>query len=91
MSVLTLLHSEKPKLHTILASLSALGLKNKLCTGHDFNVKVQYQSYEKNSLPVCHFMLNPLYIDGLFHCYMLDESIHHFRGVWSILSLSFYF
>ena len=30
---------------------------------------------------------NPLYTGGLFHCYMLDESICHFRGVWSILSL----
>ena len=26
-----------------------------------------------------------------FHCYMLDESICHFRGVRSILSLLFYF
>ena len=26
-----------------------------------------------------------------FHCYMLDESICHFRGVGSILSLLFYF
>ena len=31
--------------------------------------------------------LNPLYTGGLFHCYMLDESICPFRGVWSILSL----
>ena len=37
------------------------------------------------------FYLNPLYTDGLFHCYMLDKSICHFRGVWSILSLLFYF
>ena len=34
---------------------------------------------------------NPLYTGGFFHCYMLDESIRHFRGVGSILSLLFYF
>ena len=27
---------------------------------------------------------NPLYIGGHFHCYMLDKSISHFRGVKSI-------
>ena len=30
--LLTLLHSERPKLYTILAFLSALGLKEKICT-----------------------------------------------------------
>ena len=33
---------------------------------------------------------NPLYNGGLFHCYMLDESICHFRGDGSILWLLFY-
>ena len=33
--------------------------------------------------------LNTLYIAGLFHCYVLDESICHFRDVWSTLSLLF--
>ena len=32
-------------------------------------------------------LLNPLYIGGLFQCYMLDRSICHLRGVMSILSL----
>ena len=32
-----------------------------------------------------------LYSGRLFHCYMLGKSICHFRGVWSILSLLFYF
>ena len=32
-----------------------------------------------------------LYTGGLFNCYMLDESICHFRGVGSILSLLLYF
>ena len=36
-------------------------------------------------------LLNPLYTGRLFHCYMLVESICHFRGVMSILSLLFYF
>ena len=36
-------------------------------------------------------LLNPLDTSGLFHCYMLDESICYFRGVRSILSLLFYF
>ena len=32
-------------------------------------------------------ILNPLSTGRLFHCYMLDESICHFRGVGSILSV----
>ena len=36
-------------------------------------------------------MINPLYTGRLFQCYMLDKSICHFRGAWSILSLLFYF
>ena len=28
---------------------------------------------------------------GPFHCYMLDESVYHFRDVRSILSLLYYF
>ena len=32
---------------------------------------------------------SPLYTDGLFHCYILDEAFSHFRGVRSILSLLF--
>ena len=35
--------------------------------------------------------LNPLYTGGLFHCYMLDKSICHFRGAGSMLLLLFYF
>ena len=30
-----------------------------------------------------------MYTAGLFHCQMLGESICHFRGVGSILSLFF--
>ena len=37
-----------------------------------------------------HPFLNPLYTGGLFHCYVFDESICHFRVVRSILLL-FYF
>ena len=36
-------------------------------------------------------MINPLYTGGLFNCYMLDESIRHFNGTGSILSVLFYF
>ena len=49
---------------------------------------VSYESEDKFS---CMLKLNPLYTDGLFHSYMLDESIFHFRGIGSILSLLFYF
>ena len=28
--------------------------------------------------------LNPMYTGRLFHCYILDESIYHFRDVMSI-------
>ena len=34
---------------------------------------------------------NTLYTCVLFHYYNLDESICHFRGVWSNMSLQFYF
>ena len=34
---------------------------------------------------------NLLYTGGLFHCYILNESICHFRVVGSILALLFYF
>ena len=37
------------------------------------------------------FFINPLYTCGLFHCYMLDKSICHFRRVGSILSLFSFF
>ena len=33
------------------------------------------------------FSFNPLCTGGLFHYYMLDESIRHSRGAESILSL----
>ena len=36
-------------------------------------------------------LFNSLYTGGLFHCYILDESICHVRGIGSILSLLFYF
>ena len=36
-------------------------------------------------------LIKPLYTGRLFHCYMLGESICHFRGVMSILSLLFSF
>ena len=38
-----------------------------------------------------HHYFNPLYTSGLFHSYMLDESVCHFRCVGSILSFLFYF
>ena len=34
--------------------------------------------------------LNPLNTGGLFHCYMSGESIYHFRGGRSILSLLYF-
>ena len=36
-------------------------------------------------------LVNPLSTGELFHYYMLDKSICHFKGVWSTLSLLFYF
>ena len=50
-----------------------------------------FASMDKEHLPIKRSTLNPFYTGGLFHCYMLDESICHFRVVGSILSLSFYF
>ena len=35
-------------------------------------------------------VFNPLYTGILYHCYMLDESTCHLRGVGSILWLLFY-
>ena len=42
-------------------------------------------------LPSVFWIFNPLYTGGVFQYYMLDESVSHFRGVRSILSLLFYF
>ena len=37
-------------------------------------------------------LFNPLYTDELFHCYMLDKSIYHYRGVaWVYFLLLFCF
>ena len=44
-----------------------------------------------NSFDSVSIYLNPLYTGGRFHFYIWDESICHFRGVGSVLSLSFYF
>ena len=53
-------------------------------TGHE-----QIQSTNLNILfPRC---FNPLYTGGLFHSDMLDESICHFWGIGSMLSLLFCF
>ena len=38
-----------------------------------------------------HEHLNPYYVGGLFRCYVLDESICHFKDAGSILLLLFYF
>ena len=46
-------------------------------------------SFSRNGRAPAHF--NPLYTDRLLHCYMLDESICHFKGVGSILSFLLYF
>ena len=35
--------------------------------------------------------INTLYTGGLFHCYKLDESICHFKGIGSISSLIIFF
>ena len=37
-------------------------------------------------LPKC-LPFNPLHTVNLFHCYMLDKSISHFRGAGSLLLL----
>ena len=42
-------------------------------------------------IPFQAFVINPLYSYRLFHCYILDESICHIKGVRSILWLFFYF
>ena len=49
----------------------------------------QYELPHPNSFYFWSF--NPLYIGGLFHCYMLDMSMCHFRSVGSILSLLLFF
>ena len=37
--------------------------------------------------PLKVYPFNPLFTGGFFHYYMLDETICHFRGVRSTLSL----
>ena len=43
------------------------------------------------TLKVYPFTVILIHTDGLFDCYVLEESICHFRGVNSILLLLFYF
>ena len=40
---------------------------------------------------IYHITFNQFYTGGLFHCYMLDESICHFRGVGFFLWHLFFF
>ena len=40
---------------------------------------------------IIYISFNQLYTDGLIQCYMLDDSIFHFRVAGSILSPLFYF
>ena len=45
-----------------------------------------FASLDHNALPKgCSF--NPLCTGELFHCFMLDKSICHFRGIRSIMTL----
>ena len=61
-------------------------------TNHHLKVDLCYRAYRKaNSADSDHTASYPLYTDRLFHCYMLDESICHFRDVRSILSFFFFF
>ena len=51
---------------------------------------VRNMNYFSGVVVICdsiNFKLNPLYTGRLFHCYMLDESICHLRGVRSTLWL----
>ena len=45
---------------------------------------------EDSYIPVHHEALNPNLPSGLFHSYLLDESISDFRGIWCIF-FHFYF
>ena len=47
---------------------------------------LRYSDIESESTST---LISPLYTDGLFHCYMLDESICHFRGVGTVVLLLF--
>ena len=51
---------------------------------HDDIIKLVQESKLTCTIP---YSFNPLYSSRLFYCYMLDESIRHFRGVRSILSM----
>ena len=50
----------------------------------------QFPAYKMSTLSTKPGSPLPLYTGGLFHFYMLDESICHFRGVRPILSLLFH-
>ena len=54
-------------------------------------VVLLYSANVSNVKGIRDLSLNPLNTGGLFHCYILDESIFHFRDVGSISSLLFYF
>ena len=58
-------------------SNAGLLLKERICPFRSFGEEI--------------LSFNPMNTGQLFHCYMLDKSICHFRGVGSTLLLLLYF
>ena len=77
---------QRQKAYENISTFSLKRAKLKMCTPCLICFpKISLDVFE---LPV---PFNLLYTGGLFHYFMLKESICHFRGVRSILSLSFHF
>ena len=73
-------------------SLEAARYRLKYCLKGPLNPKQQINQPTNRLLnQVTHRRaMYPLHTGGLFHCYMLDESICPFKGVGSILSVLSY-
>ena len=50
-----------------------------------YNIKLNEICYSNVAKILILEVFNPLYASRLFHCYIIDESICHFRGIRSIL------
>ena len=74
-----------------LICLPEKGKKNKAVREQTLSEWVHFRGNNSACFILLISTLNPLYIGGLFHGFMLSKYICHFRGIGSILSLLFYF
>ena len=63
----TLVHSERSKLHTILAFLSAVGLKDRMCSYTVYAGYIYLTGVFDKTVAIYHLHVKPL-VSNQFHC-----------------------